>query len=192
MQLTTPTTPHDFARVRPAQRHEHGVSPGICLVISSCPQRRALLATSASATGWQTERTSEMTTACEAIDSNHVIFTVIDLEPKETPSDFKRLCEQIATNQARDLLLLICGHANDPDEELWARHLGTWVYLAGTQNLLPLTGCFEGAQKATQQLNARLNTRQGHISFHTRPSQISFQHPAGSDGTWLSLPNVPS
>ena len=46
------------------------------------------------------------------------------------------------------MLLAICGHEADPQEEIWARQLGVWLYLPGlsTQHVGEISVLCEQAQ----------------------------------------------
>ena len=43
-----------------------------------------------------------------------------------------QLCQLLAEMQG--LLLVICGHDGDVEEEIWARQLGVWLYVPGLSN----------------------------------------------------------
>ena len=67
-----------------------------------------------------------------------VQLALVDLE-HDFSGDAHTLAEQFASMTG--MLLVVCGNDNDVEEELWARQIGSWLYLPGVDestNVAPL------------------------------------------------------
>ena len=57
-------------------------------------------------------------------------MALIDLTgPTTALRGLRDLCQTLASQS--NVLLAVCGNTNDPQEEIWARQLGVWLYLPG-------------------------------------------------------------
>jgi ActR/RegA family two-component response regulator len=102
-----------------------------CLVVSSSENHRTFLSQSANSGGWDTVICSDEKNALNVFRKIRFKLAIVDLY-QVFGNELVRLqgfCETIATQS--DLLLTVCGNESDPQEELWARQLGVWLYLPG-------------------------------------------------------------
>jgi len=125
---------------------------GVCLVVCACPDRRAALDASASAAGWRTITRADAGNAHAAAEQSGVQLAIVDLEPEGTPAGFRWLCEWLMENCSGGLLLLICGHAENAAEELWARQLGAWAYLPGVADASQCESWLHDSRAAARRL----------------------------------------
>ena len=102
-----------------------------CLVASVNPERRDALASAASDEGWNPVVCADARNASAAFRRMLMGLALVDLEKPDggTPSEFRALAEQLIRSPTT--LVVVCGHQNDPTEEIWARGLGAWLYLPG-------------------------------------------------------------
>lgn len=104
-----------------------------CLVVSTADSRRDMLSASAAGAGWTTVVCADAGRAHVAVRRLTFQFALIDLGCRNTtPPGFAELCQTIAA--ARGILLCVCGHENQPQEEIWARQMGSWLYLPGVHD----------------------------------------------------------
>ena len=68
-------------------------------------------------------------------------------------ASFRFLVEQLACTSR--MLLLVCGNVDDPREEVWARHLGVWMYLPGAIDGADLVGLCAAARETVERLVGR-------------------------------------
>ncbi len=55
-------------------------------------------------------------------------------------------------------LLIVCGNQGDPQEELWARQLGAWLYLPGVSPGCDVATLCQQAHEVADRLAARTTT----------------------------------
>jgi CheY-like chemotaxis protein len=114
-----------------------------CLVASANQARREMLSKSATAAGWESLVCSDPLQAWAAMHRETFQMSVVDLQGQAPAVDFRELCEQLASQ--RNMLLMICGNEGEATEEIWARQLGTWLYLPGVSIESDLESlCLEG------------------------------------------------
>lgn len=102
-----------------------------CLISSSSLARRNLLSHAATEAGWDAITCATPDKALGAFQRNLFHFAMIDLDDRgETPSGVRELVQTLAQDSSR-LLVGVCGHEADPEEEIWVRQLGIWLYLPG-------------------------------------------------------------
>jgi hypothetical protein len=79
-------------------------------------------------------------------------LALVDLDKPEggTPSQFHSLTAELV--QLPNLLVVVCGHQNDPGEEIWARGLGAWLYLPGLDQETEVSTVCREAMIASQRL----------------------------------------
>jgi hypothetical protein len=83
--------------------------------------------------GWDTTICADPQNALAAARRYRFRFAWIDLDPLESiPLQYRELCQLLA--EMPGLLLVICGHDGDVEEEIWARQLGVWLYVPGLSN----------------------------------------------------------
>lgn len=101
-----------------------------CLVASASQEKRSFLSDAATQAGWDTVVCADAQNATAAARRVKFQMAWIDLDHGgKTPSGFRDLCQTLAATP--EMLLAVCGHVSDPQEEVWARQLGVWLYLPG-------------------------------------------------------------
>jgi len=125
-----------------------------CLVVAIDSQRCETLARAAADGGWQSIACTDAEAARSYLQRMLVQLTVVDLENPggPEPKGFRELVEEIS--QMQGLLLVICGKSGDWREELWARELGSWLYLPGVEAEGLTLICGEARQVCEQLLQA--------------------------------------
>ncbi len=125
-----------------------------CLVVAIDPQRCEVLARAAADGGWQSIACTDADAARSYLARMLVQLTVVDLENPGGPDPigFRELIEEISQRQG--LLLVMCGKPGDWREELWARQLGSWLYLTGVETDGLTLICGEARQVCEQLLQA--------------------------------------
>jgi len=103
-----------------------------CLVVASDEARRESMAWAARDGGWQTTTCGDAQTALDRARWTFLQLAIVDLTSSNggEPVGFRHLVERLACSS--QLLLLTCGNEGDAEQEVWARHLGVWMYLPGT------------------------------------------------------------
>ncbi len=102
-----------------------------CLVVAADDARRESLAWAARYGGWQTTTCGDAQAALDRARWTYLQLAIVDLTSPGggEPGGFRHLVEQLA--RSSHLLLLTCGKEGDAEQEVWARHLGVWMYLPG-------------------------------------------------------------
>ena len=104
--------------------------PSQCLVVSRSEPMRELLSKSANVAGWDTVVCSDDENGLAAFNRTRFQMAFIDLTgPSAVPRGFRDLCRTLVSQP--NVLVAVCGNATDPQEEIWARQLGVWLYLPG-------------------------------------------------------------
>ena len=102
-----------------------------CLIVSAATARREMLSRAAANGGWNPIVCPDRENASVAFRRTRCQMALIDLDHEgSTPEGFRDLCQRLSSASPR-LLLVVCGHQDQPQEEIWARQLGVWVYLPG-------------------------------------------------------------
>lgn len=129
-ERTGPTTLDQTDRVSAPQRMvEAGVLQ--CLVSSASRTRRNLISQAATDAGWDAVVCTAPDEASDALKRNAFHFAMVDLDDcGQTPTGARELVQTLIADSRR-ILVGVCGHEADPDEEIWARQLGIWLYLPG-------------------------------------------------------------
>jgi hypothetical protein len=105
-----------------------------CLVVSGDASRRSAICDAAQDAGWESVVCEDGEQAAQAARRTRFQMAWVDMEEHGTTEPLRDLCQSIAALPG--VLLVICGHAHDPQEEIWARELGVWLYLPGV-SLVP-------------------------------------------------------
>ena len=86
-------------------------------------------------------------------------FALVDLDHRGvTPSGARNLVQHLIQDDPQ-VLIGVCGHEADPEEEIWARQLGVWLYLPGATTSSEMSLLFEqalqivAAQRVTQEIS---------------------------------------
>jgi hypothetical protein len=133
-------TPKFFTTVKPQVRSRRPVRPEAppalfrCLIVSTLPQRTAMLQQAAEAQGWEPLLCDSAQVASREVIRNRLQMVIVDLDTSGhgAPDGFAELTERLAGESGR--LLLVCGNEGDVQEEIWARQLGAWMYLPGVDD----------------------------------------------------------
>ena len=125
---TVEPVPATNAATAKVERLERRLQTFQCLVASAAQARREMLSKSVSAAGWESLVCSDPMQAWTALHRETFQMSVVDLQGQGS-AEFRELCEQLASQ--RNMLLMICGNEGVATEEIWARQLGTWLYLPG-------------------------------------------------------------
>ena len=103
-----------------------------CLISSASQARRNVLSKAASDAGWETTVCSAPDAALGAFQQRAFHFAMVDLDDRgDTPTGARELVQTLAQDPSK-VLVGVCGHEADPDEEIWVRQQGIWLYLPGT------------------------------------------------------------
>jgi len=100
-----------------------------CLVVSSCPLRRAELRSAAQDAGWETMVCDDADSARLAVRRYRFQMAWVDTDSFDDAADGEEICQGLAWMD--HVLLAVCGREGDVQEEIWARQLGVWLYLPG-------------------------------------------------------------
>ncbi len=100
-----------------------------CLIVAHVDQRGGMLKQAALDGGWDPLVCRDAEVAAEQGARRRFRLALLDLQYAPGPAipRLRRLSESLA-GQAGPLVI-VCGHENDPREEIWARQLGVWLYL---------------------------------------------------------------
>lgn len=113
-----------------------------CLIVSGDDARREALTWAAVDAGWQALGCSNLETAQKHFNRYVTQMAVIDLQGATAAdqSSYTVLIDNLARHS--DLLMVVCGHEGEIQEELWARQIGVWMYLPGIEEAADLTPLF--------------------------------------------------
>lgn len=136
MKTSESTAPAVLGQVEEAvsRPRRAGASVLQCLVVSASQTRRNMLSDAATTAGWETVLCADSQNALAEFRKSPFQFAVVDLNLRgKTPEGFRDCVQTLAEDSTR-ILICVCGHENDPGEEVWVRQLGAWVYLPGATN----------------------------------------------------------
>lgn len=117
---------------QPGLQRETSRETAQCLIVSSSPEMRDGLARVARDAGWETIVCADETAAMAAVRRIKFQLAWVDMESPLAPLELTEVCQSIAALSS--VLLVIGGHQQNPQEELWARQLGAWLYLPGVSS----------------------------------------------------------
>lgn len=119
-----------------------------CLVLSWSEDRAAQLRLAARDESWQTHVCNEVHEFLRCVFQLDAPLTVIDLPTRDSPS-YEEICGVVSrTHGVNQSLTVVCGTADDQEEEQWARQLGSWAYLPGVTDVHEMKFFFAEARKA--------------------------------------------
>ncbi len=122
-----------------------GTSVLHCLIVSASQTRRNMLSDAATTAGWNAVVCANPQYALAEFRRTAFQFVMVDLDLHgKTPRGFRECVQTLAEDSSR-ILICICGHEQDPAEEVWVRQLGAWVYLPGATNSSELSSHCECA-----------------------------------------------
>ncbi|MFM7138591.1 MAG: hypothetical protein ACKO1M_16230 [Planctomycetota bacterium] len=137
--------------MRPAQR-----LPGLlkCLVVSGNEGLRSRLNTMAELSDWSAcETPADAVELRSVVDGDfHLVVVDVGSPLGERVNDTVEIAEEFAGRPGT--LLVVCGSGDTVDEELWARHLGAWVYLPGVTGGDALMSLFAEARRVVERRGA--------------------------------------
>ncbi len=147
------------ASLRPVTQ-ERSTDSVQCLVVAADDARRDNLAFAAREGGWSATLCGDAATAVSQARLKFVQMAIVDLTGPvaNDAASCRFLVEQLACISR--MLLLVCGNIDDPREEVWARHLGVWMYLPGAIDGTELVGLCVAARETVERLAAS-NRRNG-------------------------------
>lgn len=123
-----------------------------CLVVSPDPLRRLMFGQAAERTGWDQLVCSDLPEALRLLASGTVGMVLVDVA--SPPAEERRLLVECLA-QSKDLLTVVCGRSNQPQEEVWARELGAWMYLPGVAPESDIDPILNDARIVTKKLQDR-------------------------------------
>ena len=130
-----------------------------CLISSASRTRRNMLSKAAADAGWDSILCNSPDEVCNHLEQTVLQFALVDLDHRgTTPSGARNLVQNLIHGDPH-LLIGVCGHEADPDEEIWARQLGVWLYLPGATTSSEMSLLFEqalqivAAQRVTQKIS---------------------------------------
>lgn len=103
-----------------------------CLIVSASSEMRDGLTRAARDAGWETIVCTDEAAAMAAVRRIKFQMAWVDMESPLASSELTEVCQSIAA--LSQVLLVIGGHQQDPQEEIWARQLGAWLYLPGVSS----------------------------------------------------------
>ncbi len=99
-----------------------------CLIVAHVDQRGGMLKQAALDGGWDPLVCRDAEVAAEQGARRRFRLALLDLQYAPGPAipRLRRLSESLSAQAGP--LVIVCGHENDPPEEIWARQLGVWLY----------------------------------------------------------------
>ena len=116
-------------RGKPAAKTDIKTQIGKCLVVSADGAKREMISLAATEAGWETIVCGDKLKAMTAVLRTRFQMAWVDLDVTPGSPALRSLCQSVA--ELPNVLLIVCGHEDDADEEVWARRLGAWLYLPG-------------------------------------------------------------
>lgn len=145
------------AAAQKQRRAELGVYQ--CLISSASRTRRNMLSKAAADAGWDSILCNSPEEVGNNLEQTMLHFALVDLDHRgATPSGARDLVQNLIQGDPH-LLIGVCGHEADPEEEIWARQLGVWLYLPGATTSTEMSLLFEQAlqivvaQQVTQEIS---------------------------------------
>jgi hypothetical protein len=101
-----------------------------CLIVASDSARRRWLANSAHDAGWFAFESEDFQSATKCHRRTFLQLVVVDLSAAGAASPMLRDLVGLFAKE-RHVLVVVCSAEGQPEEEIWARQLGVWLYLPG-------------------------------------------------------------
>ena len=143
-----------------------------CLIVAADQLRRENFGFAAREGGWDVTVCCDTATAVAQARQRLLQMALVDLAGLATDdaASFRFLVEQLACTSR--MLLLVCGNLDDSREEVWARHLGVWMYLPGAIDGTELVGLYVAARETVERLSVanRRNASSGEAKKYRAPS----------------------
>jgi len=126
-------------------------TPGLlrCLIVTGDEVFRHRLQSATELAGWEEcDAPALADDLRSAIDGDYQLVMVDVANPLgDRVTDSVELAEEFAARSGS--LVVVCGPEDGPDEELWARQLGAWVYLPGVSHGDALMSLFAEARRVS-------------------------------------------
>jgi hypothetical protein len=158
--MSTLVTSYTGTQTRDKPKLDHALTHGTarssleCLIVSSSASRRELFSRAATASGWSSVVCGDTDSARYKANRIVVKLAIIDME-KTLPAESGGLRE-LSTELAGlgGPLLVLCGADCDPQQEIWARQLGAWLYLPGMAGAEAMTLVCDEARQVVERTNS--------------------------------------
>jgi hypothetical protein len=139
-----------------------------CLVVAADQARRENFGFAAREGGWEVTLCCDSTAALSQARQKLLHLAIVDLSSAATQErpNFRFLVEQLACTSR--MLLLVCGSLDDSREEVWARHLGVWMYLPGAIDGTELVGLCVAARETVERLVVNSRPQRGPAREETK------------------------
>lgn len=121
-----------------------------CLIVSTRLDRRLMFEQAAGDAGWDVIVCSDSESGWMAVKRQRFQLALIDFEETSECEAMKELSSEVAG--MRDTLLMLCGNEGDALEEIWARQLGSWLYLPGVSESSDVMSLCEQAVAVAEKL----------------------------------------
>ena len=141
-----------------------------CLIVSSRPAYQRSLAETASQWGWETLVCATAEEAHRCLDHLFPQLAFVDLVGSEDQA-LRAVAEHAAAE--RRVLLVVCGHEEKLDEELWARQLGAWFYLPGPRESATIGLLCRDARTIVEKAQEAARKAQGALASGKRHNSCS-------------------
>lgn len=140
-----------------------------CLVVAGDDTRRDALTWAAVDAGWKALSCPDIQTAQDYYSRYVTQMAVIDLQgtATEDQAGYTVLIDNLARHS--DLLMVVCGHEGEIQEELWARQIGVWMYLPGVDEVAELSPLFGEATFLARRLRRPTERVTAESVSQTRP-----------------------
>ena len=116
-----------------------------CLISSASQTRRNMLTAAASEGGWDSILAIPPNEVGRSLELALFQFALVDLDHRGSTPEGARDLVQDLMHASSEVLVGVCGHEADPEEEIWARQLGVWLYLPGVTTSSEMAMLFEQA-----------------------------------------------
>jgi hypothetical protein len=139
---------------RPVLRTAPSTGRMQCLVV--CPEhgRRQELVEAARNAGWLTYESDDVAAAVDIQLRMMLHLAIVDFSGA-SPATATQLRQLVAgLSRQRERLLMVCGGDGCPEEEIWARQLGTWIYCPGAVAVFEIAPLFQEARDLAERMNA--------------------------------------
>lgn len=146
----------DAVQATIAKRASHGWLR--CLIVADRDHRRRVFAEAAADAGWIAVECADVAVARDCWRRTMVQLAMIDLDGAagEAGQQLREFVE--ALSRESGILSIVCGREGKPQEEIWARQLGIWLYLPGVVPSSDLTVLCGEARHLTERLAATRGT----------------------------------
>jgi DNA-binding NtrC family response regulator len=131
----------------------------VCLVVSPDPLRQLMFGKAAVKNGWRQVVCADQASALPHLAAGTVGMVLVDtVTPNPNTAADRRLLVELLSDQ-KELLTVVCGRTNDPEEEIWARQCGAWMYLPGVAPESDLDPILGAGKETIERMRQRSSTR---------------------------------